>query len=113
MEAYEAAQAYILEGMSKEQLEAAAINIFQSFDVDSSGQLDRKEFKECLKAMDLGMTTKEIQYAMTHVDVDANGLVSYAEFLPMVIQIFIETVKDKALYENASAMEGFFKNLFE
>merc|ERR1711970_110273 len=95
LQAWDAAQAYILEGMSREELEAAAFGIFQAADVDNSGFLDRQEFIACLRALDLGVTKKEIQFAMAHVDVNHDGVVSYEEFLPLCFDIFVEIVKDK------------------
>jgi len=113
--AWDAAQVYILEGMSREQLEAAALGIFQAADMDNSGMLDRKEFIECLKALDLGMTRKEIQFAMAHVDTNNDGVVSYEEFLPLCFDIFVEIVKDKLLEQSSGGaeMEKHFLTLFE
>lgn len=36
-------------------------------DVDGSGQLSRKEFKEALKAAELGLTRKDINLIMSQV----------------------------------------------
>jgi hypothetical protein len=56
-------------------------------DTDSSGQLSRKEFKEALKAAELGLTRKDINLILSQIDVDRNGLVSYEEFIPVCFQV--------------------------
>lgn len=66
-EAWEVAQAWILEGMTVEELEEAAQDIFQAYDTDNSGFLERAEFMDCIRAMDMGMTRKEILYIMAQV----------------------------------------------
>lgn len=55
--------------------------------MDSSGQLSRKEFKEALKAAELGLTRKDINLILSQIDVDKNGLISYEEFIPVCFQV--------------------------
>lgn len=45
------------------------------------------EFKEALKAAELGLTRKDINLILSHIDVDRDGLVSYEEFIPVCFQV--------------------------
>merc|ERR1719272_1598538 len=94
-EAWEAAQKWILEGMTIEELEESALDIFQAFDTDKSGTLERGEFIECIRAMDLGMTRKEILYIMAQADANSDGVISYEEFLPVAIEQLVAAAHDK------------------
>lgn len=49
----------------------------------------RQEFKEALKAAELGLTRKDINLILSHIDVDRDGLVSYEEFIPVCFQVRI------------------------
>merc|ERR1719487_342446 len=113
--AYAAAEAFVLEGMTREELEGAAIGIFQAADMDNSGFLDRKEFVDCLRALDLGFTKKEIQYTMAQVDVNHDGLISYEEFLPLCFDLFVEIWQDKYMEASGTgnALEEQFMALFK
>jgi len=93
-EAWEIAQKYVLEGMTHEELEEAALQIFQAYDVDNSGTLERSEFIECIRSMDMGMTRKEILYIMAQADVNKDGVVSYEEFLPVAISQLVQAAHD-------------------
>jgi Ca2+-binding EF-hand superfamily protein len=79
-QAWEAARSFVLEGMTVEELEEAALEIFQAYDVDNSGALDRHEFMDCIRAMEMGMTRKEILYIMAQADANSDGNFSYEDF---------------------------------
>eukprot|EP00656_Telonema_subtile_P056734 TRINITY_DN9142_c0_g8_i1.p1 TRINITY_DN9142_c0_g8~~TRINITY_DN9142_c0_g8_i1.p1 ORF type:complete len:1064 (+),score=417.22 TRINITY_DN9142_c0_g8_i1:39-3230(+) len=96
-EAWEAAQKWILEGMTVEELEEAALDIFQAYDADKSGSLERAEFLECIRAMDLGVTRKEILFIMAEADTNHDGMISYEEFLPVAIEQLVAAAHDKLI----------------
>jgi len=96
-EAWDTARKYILEGMMPEELEEAALQIFMAYDVDNSGTLERQEFLECVRAMDMGMTRKEILYIMAQADANHDGVISYEEFLPVAIEQLIALAHDKLM----------------
>uniref|UniRef100_A0A061RQU4 Radial spoke protein 7 n=1 Tax=Tetraselmis sp. GSL018 TaxID=582737 RepID=A0A061RQU4_9CHLO len=73
------------------------MNIFQRADADGSGKLNRTEFRDCLKAAELGLTRKEINAILTEVDEDHDGQVSYSEFMPLCFNILVERFKDEVL----------------
>jgi Ca2+-binding EF-hand superfamily protein len=94
-EAWDTARKYIMEGMTPEELEEAALQIFMAYDTDNSGTLERGEFLECVRAMDMGMTRKEILYIMAQADKNQDGVISYEEFLPVAIDQLVTTAHDK------------------
>lgn len=55
--------------------------VFQSFDVDSSGTLSRKEFQGALHRLAPELTNEDIERLFDIVDIDKNQQISYTEFL--------------------------------
>uniref|UniRef100_A0A061SBG2 Radial spoke protein 7 n=1 Tax=Tetraselmis sp. GSL018 TaxID=582737 RepID=A0A061SBG2_9CHLO len=96
-EARQEVEEFLLHGMPRQQLEAMMMNIFQRADADGSGKLNRTEFRDCLKAAELGLTRKEINAILTEVDEDHDGQVSYSEFMPLCFNILVERFKDEVL----------------
>ncbi|KXZ53746.1 hypothetical protein GPECTOR_6g663 [Gonium pectorale] len=85
----------LLHGLPQDELEALMLKVFKKADADGSGQLNRHEFKEALKAAELGLTRKDINLILSHIDVDKDGLVSYEEFIPVCFQVLVERFKDE------------------
>ncbi|GFR51432.1 hypothetical protein Agub_g13721 [Astrephomene gubernaculifera] len=85
----------LLHGLPQEELQALMLKVFKRADADGSGQLNRHEFKEALKAAELGLTRKDINLILSHIDVDRDGLVSYEEFIPVCFQVLVERFKDE------------------
>ncbi|GIL84899.1 hypothetical protein Vretimale_9723 [Volvox reticuliferus] len=85
----------LLHGLPQEELQALMLKVFKKADADGSGQLNRHEFKEALKAAELGLTRKDINLILSHIDIDKDGLVSYEEFIPVCFQVLVERFKDE------------------
>lgn len=100
-EAREAVEMHLLHGMPREELEQMMAGVFQAADADGSGILDRKEFAKCLKSAELGLSRKEINVLLSEVDLDGDGNISYAEFMPLCFNILVERFKDDVLAEAA------------
>merc|ERR1711988_261700 len=62
--AQEAARIALIHGMDKEQYKQMLLQYFRTHDVDNSGFLSRKEFKECMINAELGLTRREINALM-------------------------------------------------
>jgi len=109
-----AAEAHMLHGMPRETLEAIMADIFKKADLDGSGTLSRKEFGACLREAELGLTRKEINLIMAEVDVDEDGSITYAEFVPLCYQILVEILKDEmvASSRTPTQLEEFLADLF-
>ena len=59
------------------------LNAFKQADQDQSGSLSREELKQTFgpKGLDLGVAEEELDQFITAADVDADGSVSYTEFI--------------------------------
>jgi len=88
---------FLLHGMPRAELESMMMEIFRRADVDGSGSLNRTEFRDCLKAAELGLTRKEVNAILSEVDENNDGQVSYAEFMPLCFNILVERFKDEVL----------------
>merc|ERR1711988_591567 len=98
--AEEAARVALVHGMDKDQYKQMLLQYFRAHDVDNSGFLSRKEFKECMKNAELGLTRQEINALMAEIDVDGDGNNSLDEFDGIFFEILVEIVAHAALEEN-------------
>lgn len=55
--------------------------IFDHFDADSNGVIDRDEFKKLLRSMDGDMPDEVILEGLSALDGDANGVIDWDEFV--------------------------------
>jgi len=103
--AQEAARIALVHGMDKEQYKNMLMSYFRAHDADTSGFLSRKEFKECMKNADLGLTRQEINALMAEIDVDGDGNVSLDEFDGIFFEMLVEIVSAAALEESRNSDE--------
>jgi len=96
-EAMQAAQEYMLHGMSRDELEAVMKEVFGKADVDGSGALSLSEFQKCISEAELGLTRKEINRLMQEVDADGDGVVTYEEFVPLCFDMLVELLKEELM----------------
>lgn len=85
----------LLRGLPQDELRTMMVRVFNKADTDGSGTLSRHEFKECLKAAELGLTRRDINLILSQVDVDKDGVVSYEEFIPVCIEVLVERFKNE------------------
>merc|ERR1712072_1154299 len=97
--ASEAARIALMHGMDKDQYKQMLLSYFRAHDVDNSGFLSRKEFKECMKNADLGLTRQEINALMAEIDVDGDDNISLEEFDSIFFEMLVEIVSLAALEE--------------
>merc|ERR1719420_371730 len=90
--AHDAAAEGLLNGMSQEELEGTLMEMFKQADKDGNGVLDRKEFRDCMRAADLGLRRKDINAISAQTDVNGDGMIEYAEFLPTAFEVLVEMV---------------------
>jgi Ca2+-binding EF-hand superfamily protein len=57
-----------------------AKQIFDKFDVDQGGSLDRDEFRSCLRDLGEKFSDKEFRWILSQVDTDKSGVIEYDEF---------------------------------
>jgi Ca2+-binding EF-hand superfamily protein len=58
--------------------------VFDSFDTDGNGLLDKDELKNAFKDFKGGLTDKEVDTLIAEADTDNNGQVSFEEFVALI-----------------------------
>jgi len=109
-----AASEFLLKGVSRDWLERSMLKVFVQCDVNNNGTLDLREFIDCVRTFDLGLTRKEITFVMSEVDTNKDGVISYEEFVPCCFEMLVELVKDKFMDDHGQlqTME-YFQSVFE
>lgn len=101
----------LLRGMGKKDLETLMLKVFSKSDVDRNGTLDRKEFKNCLKSAHLGLTRKDINLIMSSVDLNQDGVISYAEFIPVCYEVLVERFKEEVIRNQITSNSDSLQNM--
>lgn len=55
--------------------------VFKSYDKDGSGDISNLEFKEAFRQMEIGLTSKELDYLLDYCDESGDGNVNWLEFI--------------------------------
>lgn len=58
--------------------------VFQSFDKDGNGEIDKNELKKAFEEMGKHFSDAELNRMMEMMDTDQSGTVSYEEFIARV-----------------------------
>lgn len=91
------------------QLTAAELRnmhrIFQEFDADKSGSIDRVELGNVMEAMGHMLTDEQLHELLEQVDVNNSGDLSFSEFLHL-INLWKEACQFKLFDENAPSIQA-------
>lgn len=89
------------------------LSLFRSADSDGSGSLDIKELRALLHRVgdDLGLGTADVRLLLSMTDADGDGRVTYAEFVPLALQVITlikakQAQADAADATHAAALQG-------
>jgi len=106
---------YLLHGMSREELEATMFKLFQKADLDTDGFLDRNEFRACINDASLNLSRREINLLMAEADGDADGKISYDEFVPLCFDLLLKNLQDDIflLQRNRGELENYLLEIFQ
>jgi len=74
-------------GMHREDFDRLLEDAFFSVDPHNSGMMSRSELRRALAGCAIGFTRKEVNMLMAAADENAEGMVTYAEFLPKAFDI--------------------------
>ena len=77
----------------QERLKEMALTVFQTFDADGSGKLDRQEFHTCLTESKLGLSDRQIGQLMVAADESQDGQIDYAEFADLFYNALMEIAR--------------------
>jgi Ca2+-binding EF-hand superfamily protein len=82
--------------MTKEEMEVFLKQMYVAADTDNSGFLDETEMVALLGSSGLGLTRKAIRKVMEEADTNSDGLIEYAEFVPLMANVFasLEVIED-------------------
>ncbi|CAD7958756.1 unnamed protein product, partial [Amoebophrya sp. A120] len=109
------AQAILVHGMDRAELEDVLQKLFRNFDTDGSGALSRSEFEKALSSMELGLTRKEINSILFHYDADEDGNITYSEFVPFAFDL-LSKLTELRIFETEMAedeLAQFLVDLFK
>ena len=73
-------------GESGDDAENHLREVFDMFDADGSGSIDRNEMRALMKKLAQDLTEEEITLIMEEVDTDGDGEISFEEFKMLVIK---------------------------
>lgn len=62
-------------------------SVFNSFDTDGNGFLDKDELANAFKGFKGGLTTEEIAQLIADADTNGDGQVSYEEFAALIKKV--------------------------
>jgi len=79
------------------RLSQMAAGVFQTFDEDASGKLDRVEFHKCLTESKLGFTDRQINHMMAAADASEDGLIDFSEFADLFQNCILELARIDAI----------------
>ena len=83
----------LVAGMKPEELSYKLNELFLRADSDNSGMLTRAEFLRCLRSEELNLSRQQINMMMGEFETDNNGLLTYEEFVPIAIDVLLESSK--------------------
>jgi len=81
----------------QKRLTNMARNVFQAYDADGSGKLDRAEFQKCLFESKLGLNEHQIQKLMFAADENDDGAIDYNEFADLFFNCMLEMTREQSI----------------
>ncbi|KAI3440816.1 uncharacterized protein J3R85_003047, partial [Psidium guajava] len=63
--------------------------VFQQFDEDSNGTIDKEELKKCLEEMQLHLSEKDVEDLFHSCDIDENQEIQFIEFIVLLCLIYL------------------------
>jgi Ca2+-binding EF-hand superfamily protein len=96
----------LLNGTSNEVFVERLESLFQAHDTDKLGELDAKQFRSMLEAMDLMLSPAEILSIMAIADNNGNGLISFDEFSKFCIKNLLHLEREKHIRVLQKSLHG-------
>ncbi|PIA36030.1 hypothetical protein AQUCO_03400136v1 [Aquilegia coerulea] len=89
--------------------------VFERYDEDSNGTIDREELKKCLETLQLHLTGKEIEDLFQSCDVDGEEGIQFNEFIVLLCLIYLlmEPSSPHPTSKMGSELEATFNTIVE
>ncbi len=78
---------YVVQDVKVIDMEKRLIKAFRDADVRDTGVLDSVSFRNLLTNFDLGLSTEQIDYIMSHADENSDGSIDYKEFMKIGVEV--------------------------
>ncbi|GMN62476.1 hypothetical protein TIFTF001_031562 [Ficus carica] len=79
-------------------------SVFEQYDEDSNGTIDREEMKKCLQQLQLRLTEEEIDDLFHSCDIDGSEGIQFNEFIVLLCLIYV--LKDQPSSSNTTSKMG-------
>eukprot|EP00892_Ulva_mutabilis_P003953 jgi/Ulvmu1/192/UM001_0196.1 len=97
-----------------QRLSEAVYECFKQADTNGDGTLDRQEFAKALKNSRLGLSQTIIDRVLAEADDNADGVIQYNEFVPILMDVIAVDDSAKAAAKDAQALvDGVRENMHE
>lgn len=63
--------------------------VFEQYDEDSNGSIDREELKKCLQQLQMHMTEEEVEDLFHSCDIDGSAGIQFNEFIVLLCLIYL------------------------
>lgn len=70
-------------------LRKCLVDLFMEVDADKNGYLTFDEFEKLMEKVNLGITSSELRFVIQEADSNNNGLVEFAEFVPLAVDLIL------------------------
>jgi len=95
-----------LKGKNEEELRDQMFQLFEHYDTDNSGELDKEEFQMCLESLELGLTAGQINALMVVADTDHTGLIDREEFMEFGFHHLMHLQREKHMGQIQDSLEA-------
>ncbi|GMI69964.1 hypothetical protein like AT3G24110 [Hibiscus trionum] len=91
--------------------------VFEQYDEDSNGTIDRKELNKCLEELQVGMTKEEVEDLFRSCDIDGSEGIQFKEFIALLCLIYLlmkpSSSPDNTLKMDSQQLEATFDTIVE
>ncbi|XP_050374639.1 probable calcium-binding protein CML22 [Argentina anserina] len=88
-------------------------NVFDLYDEDSNGTIDREELKKCLQKLQLHLTAEEIEDLFHSCDMDGSEGIQFNEFIVLLCLIYLLKDPHTASKIDSPQLEATFDTVIE
>ncbi|XVF65148.1 hypothetical protein PTKIN_Ptkin09bG0223300 [Pterospermum kingtungense] len=91
--------------------------VFEQYDEDSNGAIDREELSKCLEKLQLRLTKEEVEDLFRSCDIDGSEGIQFNEFIVLLCLIYLlmkrSSSPDNTLKMDSPQLEGTFDTIVD